>query len=51
MWEFPLLEDLGEMSRPNRKLAHLGSLEKMVKQCLLAIIHKAQALSVIGLLE
>lgn len=32
IWELPLLEDLGEMPRPNRKLVHLWALEKMAKQ-------------------
>lgn len=27
-WELPLLEDLGKMPRPNRKLSHLGVLGK-----------------------
>lgn len=46
-----MLEDLEEILRPSRKLAHLKALEKMESQGPLAFIHKAQVLSATGLLE
>lgn len=45
------MEDVGEILRPSRRLAHLWAVEKMEYQDPPAFIHKAQALSVIGLLE
>lgn len=50
-WELLLLEDLGEILRPSRKLAYLWALEKMEEQDLLGTMHKAQTLGGTGLLE